>query len=181
MNALSCELGDVCFLRCPLLPDQRDAILLGALDSDMTDSATTITCSTSGSYLGNEAFREDDYIVSGDEVMQITAEPPAGDESLTVSRAQVNTIAEAHSSGDLIYLLEQKWEVAGIKYDVPKAKIRLELLEMPRASYRVGVALSADATYDSEGYTGRAARSWAHPPTEIQAQVDPHTDYSYAR
>lgn len=179
LGALAVELGDTCYLRCPALPARRDAVLLGALGASLSSVATSLTCSTTG-YLGNEAFRLGDHLAIDGEVVLVAAEPADGVQTLTITRAQCNTVAAAHASGSRVYLLDQRWEVTGLLYDIQRAQIRVELMEMPRASYRVGCALSADATYASSSYEERVARSWVAPPTGLQEQTDQHSDYSHA-
>ena len=174
-NALDVEVGDVCYLQCPAIPNRRDAIQVGTLDGAINDSVTTITLDTTA------YVRDGDYLGIGTEAVLVTAEPVAANENLTVTRGQVNTDAAAHTSGAVVYLLEQKWEVTGTKPDVPKSQLRIELTEMPRAVYRVGAAMASDADYDTSSIALRVGDSWATPDTELVGEQDDHSDYSYAR
>ena len=178
MNAVDVELGDVCYLRCPLLPPSRDAILLGALDGAISSGDLTITLSTASPYYGSLSFRQNDYIAIGSEVLQVTSEADSANEDHTVTRGEVNTTAAAHASGAKVYLLAQKWEVTGIKYDAPKSRIRLRLTEMPWVYSRVGIAMEDDLDYSLLTFEQRVATSWSLYPTGLLSEVDTHSNLS---
>lgn len=70
----------------------------GALNADITDTATSATLSPSG--IGDEEYPASGKIRIGDEVMSFTR---SGD-TLTLTRAINNTDADDHSEGDLVQL-----------------------------------------------------------------------------
>jgi hypothetical protein len=182
LQAVDVEPGDLCYLRHPWLPDNRDAVLLGALDGAILAGAGTITLAADANYHGSLAFRQNDYVSIDGEVLQVTSEAQNGNEDLAVTRAQINTTAAAHADGALVYLLIQKWEVLSVRPDPEKGQIHLELLEMPKDYARIGCALPDDyGLFDDQDYAGRVSGSWAHPPSGLIFEEDAQTDYTYAR
>ena len=179
-NAATVEEGDMAYLRCPLLPNVRDAILLGELDGAITDSDLTVTCSAMAPYYGSLSFRQNDYVAIGEEVVQITSEADVANQDHTITRAAINTVAAAHADGTKMYLLAQTWEVSAVRYDVPNNGIRLRLTEAPWVYSRVGIAMVDDLDYDTLTFEQRVATSWVLRNTGFVDQIDDHSNLSNA-
>jgi len=155
MNAINVELGDVAWFDHPWLPSSKRPIQLGTLTNAETDASTVFECSS------GLCFREDDYLlVSDKEVVKVTAVATNG--NLTVVRAQAQTVAIAHSAAAGLKRLNfVRWEVTGLKVDVEKAQVRIEMQEMPISYKPVGRCCPDDhPAYDAATAVERAQSGW---------------------
>lgn len=91
---------------------QAPAASQGVLDADITDSATSATLSPSG--IGDSEYPASGHVTIENEIMEFTR---SGD-TLTLTRAQYGTAAEAHGEGDTVQL--------AIEYDGEKASAIVE-------------------------------------------------------
>lgn len=170
-NAIDVELGDAVFFDHPWLPTSKRPLTLGLLINSETDVSTSFESTT------NTLWRAGDYaLVGGKEVVLVTAVNYSGPD-LTVTRAQCNTVAIAHSAGATLLRLNMvKWEVTGIKVEVEKAQIRLSIQEMPPSYLPIGRVVEAGyPVYDSASTSQRAQSGWA---TLLSGRVEENDIYS---
>ena len=135
LNAIDVELGDACFFDHPWLPASKRPPQRGVLSG--VENATDTTFHTS-----SLLWRANDYcLVADKEVVKVTS---VSGSTLTVLRGQCNTTAVAHASGATLKRLNMVvWEVTGLRVDVGRAQIRVELQEMPQSYKPVGVVVAA--------------------------------------
>lgn len=145
-NAVHLELGDLVYLNHDRLPAGKRAAPTSSLASAMNDSQTTAVVATGE----GSRFAADDMILIGSEVMKVTG---VSTDTLTVTRAQANTVAVAHDSGATVSLLYVKWEVieliprANLGRQTPEPRIGLALRECP-------IDLSSGRHYDEDWFGG---------------------------
>jgi len=173
LNAVDVELGDMSFFDHAWLPLTKRPVALTTSSQALTDAATTLTVRAN-------IIRVDDYILIGDEIVKCTARTPSL-MRITVVRAQCNTIAAAHDSGSTISLMNRiKWEVTGIKADVARAQMRIELQETPPSYYPTGIVSAASyPNYIAANAAQRALSGWATLPSGRIVDDDEYSAISY--
>jgi hypothetical protein len=155
LNAVDVEEGDMVFFDDPWLPTTKRPVALATTTQSITAGTTAFTISAN-------IIRVDDYILIEDEVVKCTARTQSMNR-ITVSRGQCNTAAVEHDSGVNASILNAvKWEVVGVKPDVGRAQIRLEIQEAPPSYNPTGIVVAAGSPeYDVATATQRAGSGFA--------------------
>lgn len=171
MNAIDVELGDACFFDHEWLPALRRPLQLGTLTDSETSASTGFSSAT------NTLFRVGDYILVDDKEAVLVTAVAYATGGMTVTRAQCNTQAIAHSAGASLKRLNLvKWEITGIQILVDQSQIRLELQEMPPSYLPVGrVVASGYPSYNTATASQRAQAGWA---TLNSGRVEENDTYS---
>lgn len=179
MNAVDVELGDVGYLVHPWIPVKRQPVQLGALLGSVNSAATSWTLNAS-TWGGADSWRVDDRILVDWEIVKVTAKDDAAD-TVTVSRAQANTLAAAHTAGAALYRITRKWEVTGHQWVPASAQFRLQVQEMPHDYVPVGIAV-ADGYPNASAATAAQLLSsgWAAHNSGRVFEEDEDSNYSHA-
>ena len=82
-------------------------------------------------------WRENDRILVDFEIVKVTARGA----TLTVERAQANTVAATHANGATLYRITRKWEVTGLQFLPDLAQFKVEMQEMPHDYTPVGIVV----------------------------------------
>jgi len=174
-NAVTVELGDIVYLDHPWLPTERRPFLVTTINGAQTSGDTTIDVAAGDA----ELFQVDDYILVGTEIMKVTG--ASGANAITVTRAQLSTVAVAYVGGEQIRRFENKWEVIGIKPEPLKGEWRLELEELPLDYTRIGMCV-ADGYDDYTAATTDeiTVSGWAVENSGRALESDENSDVSYA-
>lgn len=108
MGGIAVELGDLCFFDHPQLPTSKRPTTISAVDEAIDDSETVwdVDAGTGSSYVTN------DFYLIDNEVVKKTAHTA---NTITVTRAQLNSVAATHANGTDIKHLTVKWEVIGYR------------------------------------------------------------------
>ena len=108
LNAVDCELRDLCYVDHDFLPQETRKRISGSaisasagIDASVTSVAVT---------LGTD-FSVDDVIIVEDEVMKVTA---ISTNTLTCTRNFAGSLAATHADDTPIYKLTTKWEILSI-------------------------------------------------------------------
>jgi hypothetical protein len=118
----------------------------------------------------------DHLLLGGVEVVKVTAVTYSGTD-FQFTRANANTVAVAHSAGATIKRLDLvRWEVVGVKVDVQKAQIRLQIQETPPAYTPTGTVVAAGfPDWDVATAEQRASAGWL---TLLSGRVKDEDEYS---
>lgn len=94
----------------------------GVLTADMTNVATTFNVTPVG--IGNAEYAASGFLTIGSEVMAFTRSADA----FTVTRAQKNTVAAAHTAGDTV---QQAWTCTNARLDVVAEELITDFTTTP--------------------------------------------------
>lgn len=171
LNAIDVELGDAVWFDHAWLPISKRPPSFGTTTTSETNA------STGWASAENTLYRANDFVLVNDlEVVKVTS-VSYSTTGMTVVRGQCNTTAIAHASGVSLKRLNMvKWEVTGLRVDVEKSQIRIELQEMPPSYKPTGrVVATGYPVYDSATAAQRAQSGWA---TKLSGRVEENDIYS---
>lgn len=129
----------------------------GALNADITDSATSATLSPSG--IGDAEYPASGFVTIENEIIGFTR---SGD-TLTLTRAQYGTAAEAHGEGDTVQL--------AIEYDGVKASAIVEDLLVNYANVSSGFIDSAAWTNEDDTHINRLFTAIIVEPESVRELI----------
>jgi hypothetical protein len=181
-SAVDVQLGDVVCLDHPLLRATKKPRSITTVSGAHNSSTTTLQLPASQA----GKFREDDYLLITStttdvpEAVKVTA-VNTGTDRLTVSRGQLNTVAQAWAGGETIYRLETKWMVTGVQPPSPdRPYVRLRCEQMPRSYFPTGrVVASGYADYDAATAEERQVAGWASLHNGRVVDQDPDSALSF--
>jgi hypothetical protein len=171
LNAVDVELGDFCWFDHAWLPPSKRPFSIGTLTSGINATVTTADSANNGLLQVG-----DHLLLGGVEVVKVTAVTYSGTD-FQFTRANANTVAVAHSAGATIKRLDLvRWEVVGVKVDVQKAQIRLQIQETPPAYTPTGTVVAAGfPDWDVATAEQRASAGWL---TLLSGRVKDEDEYS---
>ena len=170
-NACDLEVGDFIFVLDDCLPANKRPKTVDALNGAINNSTITVVVVT------GYKFRINDYILIDHEIMKVTN---VSGNNLTVTRSVAQTTAMSHLDAAVVYRIETKFEVLGLRVmpQLEDAAIEITAREVPRWYLPVGhwapdaIPTYQDATdaqriqYGFWSYeNGRVL--WYDPETEI--------------
>ncbi len=173
LNAIDVELGDHCFFDHPFLPLPKRPRDITTLSAGVDGSTTTFP-------IARNIVKVGDFLLIDSEVVKVGARTVASG-NITVAREQCNTSAAAHSSGATVKVLNRvQWEIIGIKPDLAKAQMRIEIQESPPNYQPVGeVVANTYPTYTGSTRVQRRASGYVSTNSGRQLDEDEYSDMSY--
>jgi len=137
LNAIDVELGDHVFFDHPFLPFTKRPDEKTTLTSGVDDSTVNFP-------IAGNIIRVGDFLLIDKEVVKVVARTQTS-LNVQVSRGQLGTTAAPHLSSVKVYGLNRvQWEVVGVKPDLAKAQVRLQIQEVPGTYIPVGRVVEED-------------------------------------
>jgi hypothetical protein len=180
LNAIDLELGDAIWFDHESLPVYKRPVQLATLTNSETDVSTDFEAADT------QLIRAGDYLLVGSEdaaareIVKVSS-VDYGASSFVVTRGECGTAAKAWDSGaPLKRLNANQWEVTGLRVDVEKAQIRVEIQEMPSNGYLPLAVVGVDATvFGSASPSTQVASGWASTLSGRVADTNAYSALSF--